>query len=242
MSLNIIDIPDIPGRGGRDFDLAVRERLTSAHPSKLPIFTTQYLETLTPRLFEGYVVRCSNGRNGEGCLAYCDGFNWKMVELGLNLSYSGSKAQLLWTKITANGVVLTKGGTASTVDDLQTANDTNIYHIDEVNDEPHIDLVVDFVNVTAFSWVQIIGGYEGVTSHMVGVQVEITPFDGSAWYNYQCMDHHGTLEYLEDYSFFVPNDSIHINAGVVKVRFVHTIASQGSTQHDLEFDVVALYK
>lgn len=148
----------------------------------------------------------------------------------------------VWAKNTANGVTLTKGGSASTVTDLQVASDGNVYHVDEVNDSPHIQLVVDFAAVTAFNWVNIIGGYKGVTSHMVGIQVEITPFDGSAWYTYSCMDHHGTLEYLEDYSFFVPDDSIHINSGVVKVGFVHTTASPGNTSHDMELDVVALYQ
>jgi len=148
----------------------------------------------------------------------------------------------LHSKITASNVTLTKGGSASSVTDLRVANDGNVYHIDEVNDAPHIDLVVDFVDVTAFNWVNIIGGYKGVASHMVGIQVEITPFDGSAWYNYSSMDHHGTLEYLEDYSFFVQSDSIHINSGVVKVRFVHTVASPGNASHDMEIDIVALYK
>lgn len=147
-----------------------------------------------------------------------------------------------WTKITANGVTLTKGGSTDVVADLQVANDTNRYHIDEVNDAPNIDLVVDFADVTTFNLVNIIGAYKGMTSHMIGLQVEITPFDSSAWYNYNCMDHHGTLEYLEDYSFFIPDDSIHINSGVVNVRFVHTTTSPGNASHDVEIDVVALYK
>ena len=88
MRLNIIDIPDIPERDGNDFDRAVKERLTSAHPVKLPIYTVQQLDVLTPRLFEGYIVRCSNGDAGSSCLSYCDGFNWKVVQLGSNISLS----------------------------------------------------------------------------------------------------------------------------------------------------------
>jgi hypothetical protein len=86
MTLNVIDMPDVPARIGSDFDRAVRERLTSAHPVNLPSFTVQQLEVLTPRLYEGYLVKCSNGDGGGECLAYCDGFNWKVVELGGNIA------------------------------------------------------------------------------------------------------------------------------------------------------------
>ena len=88
MSLELIDIPDVPARDGNEFDKAVKERLTSAHPVKLPIYTVQQLEVLTARLFEGYIVRCSNGDAGDSCLAYCDGFNWKVVSLGSNIALS----------------------------------------------------------------------------------------------------------------------------------------------------------
>ena len=88
MSLKIIDIPDVPERTGSDFDRAVRERLTSEHTSKLPVFTTQYLNTLTASLYRGHLVRCSNGDAGSECLAYCDGFNWKVIQLGSNVSIS----------------------------------------------------------------------------------------------------------------------------------------------------------
>jgi len=166
----------------------------------------------------------------------------KLIEINQDgiLSFNGT-ARIGWNKYTANGVTLTKGGSTDVVADLQTASDGNIYHVDEVNDNPPIDLRVDFANVTAFNWVNIIGAYKGITSHMVGLEIEITPFDGSAWYNYSCMDHHGTLDFLEDYSFFIPDDSIHINAGVVTVRFLHS-GTTGSTQHDMEIDVVALYQ
>lgn len=86
MSLNIIDIPDVPIRDGDDFDRAVKERLISEHPSLLPIFTVQQLDALTARLFKGYLVRCSNGNAGAECLAYCDGFNWQIVALAGNIS------------------------------------------------------------------------------------------------------------------------------------------------------------
>ena len=152
-----------------------------------------------------------------------------------------NKARIGWQKYTANGVTLTKGVSTDAVADLQTASDGSLYHIDEVNDNPPVDLRVDFASVTAFNWVHIIAAYQGMTSHIVGLQIEITPFDGSAWFTYNCMDHHGTLDFLEDYSFFIPDDSIHINSGVVTVRFLHS-GTTGSTQHDIDIDVVALYQ
>lgn len=86
MSLGIIDIPDVPERDGNDFDESVKERLTSAHPVKLPIYTVQQLNLLTPITFKGYIVRCSNGDAGAECVTYCDGFNWKVITLGSNIS------------------------------------------------------------------------------------------------------------------------------------------------------------
>jgi hypothetical protein len=88
MSLDIIDIGNVPNRDGSDFDHAVKERLISAQPVKLSIFTYQQLTELDERLYAGYLVRCSNGDAGAECLAYCDGFNWKVVDLGSNIALS----------------------------------------------------------------------------------------------------------------------------------------------------------
>lgn len=88
MSLRIIDIPETPKRDGSDFDRAVREKLTSAQPVKLPSFTVQDLEDLTPRVWSGYLVRCSNGDAGDPCLAYCDGVSWKKIALGTKVTIS----------------------------------------------------------------------------------------------------------------------------------------------------------
>jgi len=88
MSLGIIDIPDAPSRSGSHFDRAVKEKLDSAQPVKLPIFTTQQLNSLTARLFAGYIVRCSNGDAGDECIAYCNGFTWKVLQLGDNIALS----------------------------------------------------------------------------------------------------------------------------------------------------------
>lgn len=88
MSLRIIDIPEVPNRDGNEFDRSVRNKLTSAQPVKLPEFTYQELTALTARVWEGYIVRCSNGDAGDECLAYCDGFNWKVIDLGSSISLS----------------------------------------------------------------------------------------------------------------------------------------------------------
>ena len=88
MTLRIIDIPDAPERDGKEFDEAVRERLVSPHAVKLPVFTFQQLQDLTPSHYTDYIVKCSNGDAGSECLAYCDGFNWKVVQLGSNIALS----------------------------------------------------------------------------------------------------------------------------------------------------------
>ena len=85
MALNIVDIPDVESS---DFNLAVKERLVNAHPVKIPMFTYQYLMELDAGLFAGYLARCSNGDAGDECLVYCDGFNWKVISLGSNISLS----------------------------------------------------------------------------------------------------------------------------------------------------------
>ena len=86
MSLSIVDIPEPAPRPGNDFDRAVKEKLTSAQPVKLPVLTVQQLNALTARAFEGYLVRCSNGDAGDECLAYCTGQKWVVIQLGSKIS------------------------------------------------------------------------------------------------------------------------------------------------------------
>jgi len=81
-----ITIPDLPNRTGTEFDRAVKERLETPCPSKLPIHTVQELQALTAKNHTGYLVRCSNGNAGDECLAYCDGFKWVVVALGARIS------------------------------------------------------------------------------------------------------------------------------------------------------------
>ncbi len=88
MSLLKIALPDIPNRDGKLFDKAVKERLETRAPVEIPVYTYQELSSLTASLYTGYLVRCSNGDSGDECLAYCDGFNWKVIALGSNISLS----------------------------------------------------------------------------------------------------------------------------------------------------------
>jgi hypothetical protein len=76
----------IPDTADRDFLRAVKSRFETKVPLELPIYTVQHLQTLTAANYAGHVVRCSNGDAGSECLAYCDGFNWRVVQIGSNVS------------------------------------------------------------------------------------------------------------------------------------------------------------
>ena len=151
-----------------------------------------------------------------------------------------NKARIGWRKYTAASTSVTGGTSASSASDLQTHNDGNIFTVAEVA-ASGITLTVTFTSVTAFNWVHIIGAYSGNAAHNVGIQIEITPFDGSAWHTLNNMDSHTNTEYLEDYSMIIPDDSIYINAGAVNIRFIHTTAA-AANGHTLEVDVAALYQ
>lgn len=88
MGIIKIAIPDVPNREGEIFDKAVKERMETRVPAELPVFTYQELSALTASLYQGDLVRCSNGDAGDECLAYCDGFNWKVIALGSNIALS----------------------------------------------------------------------------------------------------------------------------------------------------------
>lgn len=76
-------IPDTTNKG---FASAVKARLETQTPVELPVYTVQHLNTLTTRNYAGTLVRCSNGDSGSECLAFCDGFNWRVIALGSNIS------------------------------------------------------------------------------------------------------------------------------------------------------------
>ena len=151
-----------------------------------------------------------------------------------------SLGRIGWTKIAANGVTLGDGPPTSgdVVADLQTAHDGLIYVVDEKSTSPGQNLIVDFAGVTAFNWVQVMGYYDGQTGHELQVQLEVTPFDDTTWHNYKVMA--PNFDYKNDYSFFVSDDTVYINGGVVKVRFLHS--SSGNAGDDWNIDVVALWQ
>jgi hypothetical protein len=156
-----------------------------------------------------------------------------------DISFTGT-ARIDWSKITANGATVTGCTTASSLSDIQTDNDGNVFTCSEVAATPNY-LVVDFASVTAFNWVRILANYQGNAIHNLVVQLEVTPFDGSAWYTLESINHQPTsTATMEDHSFFVPSDAAFINSGVVNVRILHSATE--SNGHTWEFDEVSLYQ
>jgi hypothetical protein len=143
-----------------------------------------------------------------------------------------------WNKITANSVTLTVGSTTDTVTDLQ-SQDSNSYDIQEQTGAPGVDLIVDFVSVDAFNWVQIIAYYKGATNHAVSIQ--LYNWTSTSWVQFNAME---TSNVIGDKSFFVPDDSDYIgtggDAGKVRVKFIHTMT--GNNAHYTYINVVALYQ
>lgn len=168
-----------------------------------------------------------------------DATNYSEIESDGTIRQYGT-ARKGWRKITANGVTLGDGPPTSSdaVAGLQTAHDGSTYTVDEASANAGQNLIVDFANVTAFNWVQVLGYYGGQTTHELQAQLEITPFDDSAWHTYLHMV--PGRAYIQDYSFFVPEDAAYINSGVVKIRFIHP--DSGNSLDDWVFDVVALYQ
>jgi hypothetical protein len=162
-----------------------------------------------------------------------------------DITFTGT-GRLAWTKITADAVTLGPGTTpAGLVSDVQVKADGNYYHIDEVSGG--MTLIVDFVSVTAFNWVQISAWYAGSAQH-AGITMQLWDWNASAWENYNFLLHHVTVGTIADdmmnCDFLVPNDINYIgtagNAGEVRVRLHHS--ASGNAAHDMDIDVVALYQ
>jgi hypothetical protein len=155
---------------------------------------------------------------------------------------------MLGTKKAADNVTLTAGTSTDTVTDLQTFGDGNFYDITEAAATPGIDLVVEFISITKFNWVQIKAVYEGSDTHAVAIQ--LYNFNTTAWNTFNAVQN-GVADVttangyiLDSYDFIVPSDTDYIgtgaDAGDVRVRFYHTMS--GNSSHDLHIDVVALYQ
>ena len=152
------------------------------------------------------------------------------------------------TKITADSVTLTNGTTAAgVVADLQTAHDGNFYHIVEAAGAPGINIIIDFVDVEFFSWLNLIALYDGSSTHALGVQ--LYNWGDTAWDTFDALqtgqENVTTASgyILGNHDCAIPNSSDYIgtiaNDGDVRVRLYHTMT--GNSSHDLYIDVVALY-
>ena len=180
----------------------------------------------------------SGGLEVEGATRLGSATNNTGVDAAGTVSFAGT-ARIGWTKIAANGVTFADGppSSGSALSAIQ-SHDGTLYTVDEDATNPGQNMVVDFTGVTAFNWVQIVAYYDGQASHHVEIQLEITPFNGSAWRSFGIMYPNGS--HIENHSFFVPDDTDYINSGVVNIRFIH--AESGNSNDDWVFDVVALYQ
>ncbi len=166
--------------------------------------------------------------------------NYFKIDLTGRISFHGT-ARINWTKITANAAAIQNadGTSGSTVSDLQVAHDGNTFDVEEVTGVPGIDLIVDFIGVTAINWVNIIAFYAGSAAHSATIQ--LYNWSTTSWNRFNACEL-GVV--LHDHSFFLPDDSDYIgtdaNAGKVRVRFLHE--QSGNASHDLYVDVVALYQ
>lgn len=152
-----------------------------------------------------------------------------------------SNTKIYWSEIVANGATILggHGNTTSTVADLQAAHDGASYLLNEEAETPGMDMQVDFINVTHFNWVKVSGRYQGSSDHSITIQLQKTAYYGGAWDTFDVMQDQPSDNDYQDYSFFVPNDTLYIDDGVVKVRFNHYMG--GTVGHTLLLDCVLLY-
>jgi len=192
-----------------------------------------------------------DGENSDGTLIWMedeqewrisgnDAANYLAIKTDGSIEFNGT-ARIDWRKWTADSVTLAVGGAGgSVVADLQTAHDGNIYSISEVAATPAIDLIVDFVNVTALNWIKILAYYDGASTHSVSIMVY--NWNTTAWDTFDSLS--GVEKTIVDHSIWLPDDTNYIgtggNLGDVRVRFDHTM--NGNNSHDLYIDVVALYQ
>jgi len=163
----------------------------------------------------------------------------------LEFGQGAGTGHIKWHKYTANSVTLNNGTSSNVVADLQTANDGNVYAINEAATTPGIQLIVDFTSVTAFQWVDIRCEYDGSTSH--NIDIELYNWNSTSWDKFNNVNsgfsNSGTS--FVNFSFFL--GELYTNyvgtggsAGQVRVRFNHPVS--GNAAHDFYIDVVALYQ
>jgi hypothetical protein len=216
---------------------------------------TNTLWEQTPQLFYDF----ANNRLGIGIAAPLATFdlvgtarlgdsstNYTAVSADGSISQTGT-ARRDWKKWTADNITLAVGTATGghTVSNLQSSNDGSVYHIDETaGGAGGVDLIVEFVNVTAFNRVEILASYVGGAGSSHYVQILCYNFDTSSWDKCTAMDSHQNVLQLEDYGFVIFDDTDYIgtggDAGDVRIRFLHS--PSGNATHDVEIDVVALYQ
>lgn len=155
--------------------------------------------------------------------------------------------RFVWQKFTADSVTLSAGTSSDDVTDLQTAHDGNFYTIAEETGAPGQNLIVDFVSVTGFTWVNVIAQYEGADNH--GIALQLYNWSTDAWDTFDAIETgYADITTVDGYilanhDFIVPSDTNYIgtgaNDGDVRVRWYHT--ASGNASHDSHIDVVALY-
>lgn len=163
------------------------------------------------------------------------------VELFGDFKFDATQdAKFVWGKYTAASATLNYGTTASTVSDLQTANDGTLYTITEATGSPGIELVVDFTNVNAFNWVKILATYSGSSTH--GISIELYNSGTVSWDRFDAMQngYAGAGTVFENHDFFIPDVTNYINSGVVSIRILHFIT--GNISHRLYIEECSLYQ
>lgn len=147
-----------------------------------------------------------------------------------------------WKKMTANGVTLGGGPPTSpdAVADLQAPHDGNTYTVTEIAGNAGQYLIVDFADVVAFSMVQVLARINESPGHASTVQLEASPFDDSTWHTYDVINDQAADQNFENHDIFIPDSSLYINSGVVKVKFNHEMA--GTAADTWVIDTVGLYR
>lgn len=139
------------------------------------------------------------------------------------------------TRMVADSVEVIAGTTSSSVSDLQTQYDGNIYHIDEVATTPGIDLRINFINIIRFSKITFSAYYDGRAAHYV--EMQLYNYVTGEWETYT------TIEIslgLNIQSFETADFEEHIKEGKVIMRFCHPM--QGIAPDDFYIDYVALLR
>jgi hypothetical protein len=150
----------------------------------------------------------------------------------------GIDSFIVLNKIIANSVTLNTGTSINTVEDLKEANDGNVFDIGEVTGAPGQDLIIDFVNVRIFNYVNILSYYTGDSNHTISIQ--LWHWINSVWDTHDSMN--GAEDTMISHQIFIPDSKYYIgsliNKGRVRARLNHTLS--GNLAHNSHTDEVSL--